>query len=316
MSLPLVTAMRQVMGDTLAELGHEHPSLLVLDGDVANSTGAAAFEAAYPQRFVQCGIAEQNMVGMAAGLATVGYTPFVTSFACFAVARALDSVRVLIAQPPLNVKIMGGYAGLLTGKTGKTHQMLNDVAVMRSMPNMQVIAPADEHEMRAVLRRIVAAEGPVYVQVSRDPSPVLFDASHTFEPGKAVQTRDGTDATLVSTGAQSARVYEAAEILAGRGLHVRVLHMPSIEPMDEPALVDAARHTGFIITVEEQDVRGGLGGAVAEVLSDQFPVPVRRLGLTGRYGESGANDDLLHKYRLSSETVAHDAELLIRAPAS
>jgi transketolase len=312
MGLPLGAAPRQAFGETLVEIGNDDPRIVVLDGDVGNSSGAGIFEEAHPDRYLQAGIAEQNMVAMAAGLATLGYVPFVTTFSCFAVSRALDAVRVLIAQPGLNVKLIGGYAGLLTGKTGKTHQMFDDIAIMRSLPKMTVIAPADEQEVRQVIRAIAAVDHPAYVQITRERSQVLFGEEYQFEIGRAVTVREGSDATLVSTGVQSTRVYEAAEILAGRGIEVQVLHVPTIKPLDEDALVHAAEDTGYVITVEEQSVIGGLGGAVAEVLGDRCPVTVKRLGIPDCFGESGPDDLLLDKYRLSAARVAEDVEALLR----
>ncbi len=315
MTLSMGPALRQVLGETMAELAAEDPAILVLDGDVGSSTGGLIFELAHPARYIQAGIAEQNMVAMAAGLATVGFRPFVTTFSCFAVARALDSVRVLVAQPALDVKIFGGYAGLLTGMTGKTHQMFNDIAIMRTLPHMTVVAPADETEARQAIRALAASSGPAYMQITREPSPTLFDADYRFQIGRAVMVRQGTDATLVSTGVQTTRVAEAAELLAEGGLDLQVLHMPTIKPLDDEALVAAARATGRVITIEEQSVLGGLGGAVAEVLSARYPVPVTRLGIADCFGESGPNDALLDKYRLSAERVADDVAALLTRPA-
>lgn len=311
MALPTGKALRTVFGETVAELANDDPRILVLDGDVGSSTGAEIFEAAHPQRFLQMGIAEQNMLGVAAGLATVGFVPIVSSFACFVVARALDSVRVLIAQPALNVKIMGGYTGLLTGMTGKTHQIFNDIAIMRTLANMTVLAPADEVEARQAIAAMISLDGPVYIQMTREPSPVLFDAGYRFEVGASVRVREGADVTLVSTGVQTARVYEAAEILGGRGIEATVLHVPTIKPIDEEGIVQAARASGFVVVVEDQTVLGGLGGAVSEVLSEHYPVFVKRLGVRDVYGESGPNDLLLDKYRLSAATVAQDVESLL-----
>jgi transketolase len=304
-------AQRQAFGETMVSLAQDDARILVLDGDVGSSTGAGVFEEAHPKRYLQTGIGEQNMVAMAAGLSTLDFVPFVTTFSCFAVARALDSVRVLVAQPSLNVKLIGGYAGLLTGMTGKTHQMFDDVAIMRSLPNMTVLAPADEVEVRQVIRAVAALDGPAYVQITREPEGIIFGDDYRFELGKAVTLREGSDATLVSTGAQSVRVYEAAEMLARRGIDVGVLHVPTIKPLDEGALVRAATMTGFMITIEEQSVIGGLGGAVAEVLADRFPVTVKRLGIKDCFGESGPNDLLLEKYRLSAMRVAEDVETLL-----
>ena len=311
MALPTGKAHRTVFGETVAELANDDPRILVLDGDVGSSTGAEIFEAAHPQRFLQMGIAEQNMLGVAAGLATVGFVPIVSSFACFVVARALDSVRVLIAQPALNVKIMGGYTGLLTGMTGKTHQIFNDIAIMRTLANMTVLAPADEVEARQAIAAMISLDGPVYIQMTREPSPVLFDAGYRFEVGASVRVREGADVTLVSTGVQTARVYEAAEILGGRGIEATVLHVPTIKPIDEEGIVQAARASGFVVVVEDQTILGGLGGAVSEVLSEHYPVFVKRLGVRDVYGESGPNDLLLDKYRLSAATVAEDVESLL-----
>jgi transketolase len=305
-------ALRQVFGETLAELAGEDSRILLLDGDLGSSTGGSIFEAAHPDRYIQAGIAEQNMLAMAAGLATVGFRPYISTFSCFAVARALDSIRVLIAQPGLNVKIMGGYAGLLTGMTGKTHQMFDDVAIMRTLPHMLVLAPADETEARQAIRALAGVEDPAYMQITREPSDVLFGPDYRFRLGRAVTVHEGADVTIISTGVQTTRVYQAAEILAGRGIQALVLHVPTIKPLDEAAVVAAARATGLVITVEEQSVLGGLGGAVAEVLSERCPLPVRRLGIRDCFGESGPNEQLLDKYRLSAARVAEDVEDLVR----
>jgi transketolase len=305
-------ALREVFGQTLAELAGEDPRILLLDGDLGSSTGGSIFEAAHPARYIQAGIAEQNMLAMAAGLATVGYRPYISTFSCFAVARALDSIRVLIAQPGLNVKIMGGYAGLLTGMTGKTHQMFDDVAIMRTLPHMLVLAPADQTEARQAIRAVAGVEDPAYMQITREPSDVLFGADYRFRLGRAVTVHEGGDVTIISTGVQTTRVYQAAQILAGRGIHALVLHVPTIKPLDDAAVVAAARATGLVITVEEQSVLGGLGGTVAEVLSERWPVPVRRLGIRDCFGESGPNEQLLDKYRLSAARVAEDVEELVR----
>jgi transketolase len=310
-SLPIGPALRQVFGETLAGLADGDPRLLLLDGDVGSSTGGAIFEAAHPDQYLQTGIAEQNMLGMAAGLATVGFRPYVSTFACFAVARALDSIRVLIAQPELDVKIIGGYAGLLTGMTGKTHQMLDDLAIMRTLPHMIVLAPADQNEARQAIHAIAATSGPAYMQITREQSGVLFGSDYHFRIGAAVLVQEGSDVTLISTGVQTTRVYDAAQLLAGRGITARVLHVPTVKPIDEAAIVAAAQATGFVVTIEEQSVLGGLGGAVTEVLSERHPVPVARLGMLDCYGESGPNEQLLEKYRLSAATVAQDVEALL-----
>jgi transketolase len=298
-------ALRVAFGEAVAELGKTDPRIVVLDGDLGSSTRADIFEAAHPDRFYQMGIAEQNLLGAAAGMATVGLIPFVSTFACFAVARALDSVRVLIAQPKLPVKITGGYAGLLAGMTGKTHLMFDDVAIMRAMANMVTICPADEVETRQVVEAAIEHDGPVYLRLTRESGAALFDDAYRFELGKAVEVRDGDVATVFSTGVHSTRVLEAAELLAAEGVDLKVVHVPTIKPLDEEGIVEAARATGFVITAEEHTIIGGLGGAVAETLADRYPVPVKRLGLADTFGESGPDDALLEKYGLSvSKTAA------------
>jgi transketolase len=304
-------ALRVAFGETLVQLASLDRRIVVVDGDLGSSTGADIFEAAHPERFLQMGIAEQNMLGVAAGLATTGFLPFVSTFACFAVARALDPIRVLIAQPQLNVKIAGGFAGLLAGKTGKTHLLFDDLAIMRTMAHMTVIAPADEIEARRAIEAICAIDGPVYIRITRESSPVIFDQTYAFRLGAAVRLREGGDVTLISTGVQSTRVYEAADLLAAQGIDALVLHVPTLKPLDEDAIVEAARATGFVITVEEHTILGGLGGAVAEVLGDRHPVPVKRLGIRDIFGESGPDDALLAKYRLSPLKVAEDVSSLL-----
>ncbi len=313
MTLPAGNPLRVTWGETVSELANENPRLVVLDGDLGSSTRADIFEAAHPDRFFQMGVAEQNMLGVAAGMATVGFIPFVSTFACFAVARALDSVRVLIAQPNLNVKITGGYAGLLAGMTGKTHLMFDDVAVMRAMANMTVVAPADEVEVALATRAIVEHNGPVYLRLTRQASPVLFDESHRFRLGDATVVREGGDVTLISSGVQTTRVFEAAERLSREGIEAHLLHVPTIKPIDEDAIVVAAQKTEFVITIEEHTIIGGLGGAVAETLSDRHPVPVKRIGIMDIFGESGPDDALLEKYGLSVERVTAAIHDLVRA---
>lgn len=304
-------ALRVAFGETVAELGRTDPRIVVLDGDLGSSTRADIFEAAHPDRFFQMGIAEQNLLGVAAGMATVGFIPFVSTFACFAVARALDSIRVLIAQPRLNVKITGGYAGLLAGMTGKTHLIFDDVAIMRAMANMVTIAPADEVETRQAIRAVVEYEGPVYLRLTRPDTAVLFDDDYRFVLGKSTVVREGGDVTVFSTGVHTTRVFEAAELLAAHGIDVHLVHVPTVKPLDEDGIVAAAAKTGFVVTAEEHTIIGGLGGAVAETLSDRYPVPVKRLGLADTFGESGPNDALLEKYGISIDKTAESIRELV-----
>lgn len=305
--------LRQVFGETLVELGGAYPDLLVLDGDLANSTLADKFAQAYPDRFLAMGIAEQNMAGTAAGLATLGFIPWLSTFAVFAAKRDLDQVRVVIAQPGLNVKIQGAYSGLLTGFTGKSHQSAQDIAVFRAMPNMTVLAPADATEARLAMHAATAYQGPVYLRMTRDPSPVIFGPEHRFEIGKAYVVREGKDVTVISTGVQTTRALEAADLLAGEGLSVYLLHVPTLKPLDEEAIVEAAARTGAVVTGEDHTIIGGLGGAVAETLAERRPTPMRRVGLRDTFGESGPNDALLEKYGLTPRHVATAARDLLKA---
>jgi transketolase len=296
--------MREVFGNTVTELADSNQRIVMLDGDLGSSTKGEIFQRAHPERYFQMGIAEQNMLGVAAGMASVGLIPYISTFVAFAVIRPLDQIRVLIAQPRLNVKITAGYSGLLTGRAGKTHQVVDDVSIMRAMPNMVTVSPADDTEADQVLRWSASYEGPVYVRLVRDATQHLFDSTYTFKFGAAVALRDGSDVTLISTGAETPRVMDAAEILATRGIQACVLHVPTIKPLDVSAIVQAAERSNFVVTVEEHTVIGGLGGAVAETLSEHRPTPLRRIGLPDVFGESASNDDLLQKYGLSADRVA------------
>ncbi|MCJ7710382.1 MAG: transketolase family protein [Chloroflexi bacterium] len=304
MTLPMGRPMREIFGETVAALAAEDPRIVMLDGDVGSSTRADIFEKAHPDRYLQMGIAEQNMLGVAAGLSTMGLIPFISTFVSFAVVRPLDQIRVLIAQTGANVKITPGYAGMFTGQTGMSHIIVDDLAIMRAMPGMVSVAPADDVEADLALRWAAAYQGPCYVRLVRDATARLFDASYRFEFGKAVVVRDGHDVTLIGTGTQTPRVVEAAELLAARGVDAHVLHVPTVKPLDTEAIVAAAERTGRVITVEEHTVLGGLGGAVAEVLGELRPTQLNRIGLQDTYVQSGPNDALLDIYGLSASRVA------------
>ncbi|KQL49766.1 transketolase [Brevibacillus choshinensis] len=293
-------SMRDVFGEKLLALSRQDERIVALDGDLANSTKLDKIAENNPEQFLQMGIAEQNMLGVAAGLATVGFQPWVCSFAAFVVKRALDQITVSIAQPKLNVKMVGAYSGLLNGCTGKSHQSLEDMAIMRSLANMIVLAPADAVELDRMMAFANEYDGPVYIRVARDPLPVIFDsASYRFELGKGIQMRRGTDVTLIATGTQTHRAIEAAVMMEKEGVSAGVLHIPSIKPIDVAAIVTAAEKTKAIVTVEEHTIYGGLGGAVAEVLGEHAPVPLERIGVRDKNGESGSNDALLQKYGLT-----------------
>ena len=303
---------RETWGETLAELGATNPDIVVLDGDLANSTKADIFARAHPDRFLEMGIAEQNMVGVAVGLATLGYVPWLSSFAVFLTHRSLDQIRMLVAQPQANVKIAGAYSGLLTGLTGKTHQDVQDLAIMRAMPGMTVLAPADEVECAAMTRWATEFDGPVYLRLTRDPAAPLFDPTYRFEPGRVYQLREGRDVVLISTGPQTGRCLEAAAILEAEGVSVGVLHVPSIKPVDTSAIVRAARCPRLLVSVEEHTVIGGLGGLIAEIVTTHAPRRLVRIGLEDCWGESAPNDFLLDKHGLSGSRVAGRVMLELR----
>jgi len=295
---------RETWGDTLAELAAVNRDIVVLDGDLASSTRADIFARSHPDRFLEMGIAEQNMVGVAVGLATLGFIPWLSSFAVFLTHRSLDQMRMLVAQSRANVKIGAAYAGLLTGLTGKTHQDVQDLAIMRAMPGMTVLAPGDEIECAAMTRWATESAGPVYLRLARDPTPPLFDPTYRFEPGRVYHLRDGSDVLLISTGPQSGRCLEAAVLLEATGVSVGVLHVPSIKPVDAAAIVRVARHSRLLVSVEEHTVIGGLGGLIAEIVTTHTPRRLVRIGLEDCWGESAPNGFLLEKHGLSASRVA------------
>jgi transketolase len=305
-------ALRDVFGDTLVSLGSTNPNVVVLDADLANSTKADKFAKMYPARFLQMGIAEQNCVGVAVGLASLGYVPWLSSFTVFFTHRALDPVRMVVAQTHANVKIGAAYSGLLTGLTGKTHQDVQDLAIMRAMPDMTVLAPADAIEGEAIIRWATEFEGPVYLRLARDASPNVFDEAYRFVPGKTISLREGSDVLLISTGPQSVRCLKAAELLQDQGISAGVLHLPSIKPLNKEEIVSAAERVKLVITVEEHSIYGGLGGLVAEVLSELSPRRVIRFGMEDRWGESAPNDYLLELFQMSPARLSERIIKLIR----
>ncbi len=302
-----MSALRDVWAETLIELAEDCPHLLVLDGDLANSTRADRFALAYPGRFFQMGIAEQNLMGVAAGLAHGGFIPWLSSFAVFFTHRAADPLRMLVAQTGANVKIGAAYSGLLTGYTGKTHQDVEDLAILRAMPHMTVLAPMDGPECREMTRWATAHPGPVYLRLARDP---VEGPAFPREPlsGQPRLLREGDDLALVSTGPQSLRCWEAAELLARRGIQARVVHLGFLKPTDQPALCAALQGVPVVVTAEEHSVLGGLGGLVAELLSAQAPRRVLRLGLEDTFGESASNQELLELHGLSPQRMAQRIE--------
>jgi len=306
-------ALRDVFGETLVSLGSTNPNVLVLDADLANSTKADKFAVAYPNRFLQMGIAEQNCVGVAVGLASLGFVPWLSSFTVFFTHRAIDPIRMLVAQTRANVKIGAAYSGLLTGLTGKTHQDVQDLAIMRAMPDMTTLAPADAVEGEAIIRWATEYNGPVFVRLARDASPNVFNQQYVFTPGKTISLKDGGDVLLISTGPQTVRCLQAAELLQEQGISAGVLHVPSIKPVNKEEIVNAADKTGLVVTVEEHSIYGGLGGLVAEILSEASPHRVVRFGIEDQWGESAPNDFLLDKYGLSAPRVSQRVVEVLKA---
>ncbi len=305
--------MRDVFGKTLLELGHEFPNIIVLDADLHTSSKAVYFKQAFPARFIQCGIAEQNMFGIAAGLATQGYIPFPCTFAVFAAKRALDQVSISIAYPKLNVKIPGSYVGIPTSRAGASHNAVTDMAIMRGMPHMRVADPGDNWELRSMMRAAVLTEGPVYFRVTRYTLPDLFGEGHQFAWGRGHRLREGADVTLIGTGMMTGFCLQAADLLARDGIWADVLHYGSVKPIDEDLIAESARKTGAVVTAENASVIGGLGSAVAEVLGERAPAVLRRIGVQDRFIESGGVAELLAEYRLRPEDIAAAAREAIEA---
>ena len=298
-------ATRESYGNALVELGKEHENLVVLDADLANATKTGTFKKAFPDRFFDCGIAESNLMGVAAGLAAAGMVPFASTFAMFAAGRAFEQVRNSIGYPHLNVKIGATHAGISVGEDGATHQCNEDIALMRTIPGMTIISPSDDVEAKAAVKAAYEMEGPVYLRFGRLAVPVFNDTpDYKFEIGKGVELRDGKDVTIIATGLCVNSALEAAEILAADGIDAQIINIHTIKPIDEDIIVAAAKKTGKVVTVEEHSIIGGLGGAVCEVLSEKAPVPVKRIGMNDVFGESGPAVKLLEKYGLDGKGVA------------
>jgi transketolase len=297
-------AQRQVWGETLAELALTDPRVVVLDGDLATSTRADIVAEKAPDAFIQIGIAEQNMVGMAFGMSTLGYRPWLSTFGVFLTHRALDQVRMLVSQTKAPVRIAAAYSGVLNGSSGKTHQDIEDFAIMRAMPNMTVLAPADEYEAASIIRWAADYDGPVYVRFARDAVKPVFDENYTYAHGQPIELRAGEDITLISTGVQSSRTLEAVQLLADDGIGAQLIHLPTIKPLDEAELLRMIGNAPHVITVEDHTRIGGLGGLISEIAAATGRFRVTRLGLDDRWSESAPNDFLLEKHGLSPRRVA------------
>jgi transketolase len=298
------TAQRSAFGKCLVDIAEEFPRMVVLDPDVGPSTQTSLFGSRYPDRFYSTGIAEQNAAGMAAGMANEGLIPWVSAFAVFLAHRSGDQIRNSIAHPRANVKLNGSYAGLPTGRAGATHSAVEDLAIMRSLPNMTIIEPADAVETRYFTRLATGMEGPVYLRTVRCEVPAIFDDSHAPEFGKAVLLREGKDLSFVTTGMMTARALEAANILQKSGISADVLHVPVIKPIDCESIVKTAKKTGLIITVENHSIIGGLGSAVCETTAEQSPCVVHRLGYRDIFLESGDDEVLFDRYGLNARRIS------------
>ena len=297
-------ATRESYGNALAELGKEHEDVVVLDADLAAATKTGVFKKAFPERHIDCGIAECNMIGVAAGLSTTGKVPFASSFAMFAAGRAFEQVRNSVGYPKLNVKIGATHAGISVGEDGASHQCNEDIALMRTIPGMVVINPSDDVEAKAAVKAAYEHQGPVYLRFGRLAVPVINDRpDYKFELGKGVVLREGKDLTIIATGLPVVNCLEAAEKLAADGIEAKVVNIHTIKPLDEELVVAAAKETGKVVTVEEHSVIGGLGSAVCDVLSAQAPTKVLKIGINDTYGESGPAAELIKKYGLDADSI-------------
>ncbi len=297
-------SVRDAFGSKLAELCLNNAKVLALDGDLGNSTRLSVVESKVPDSFLQMGIAEQNMVGVAAGLASVGFQPWVCSFATFLTKRAYDQIVVSIDQPIFDVKLVGAYSGLLTSNTGKTHHALDDIGLMTMLPNMTVIAPGDANETRAAMEAIHHFKGPVYLRLTRDDEIVTFMNDLTFTIGEGRVLQEGYDVAILSTGSMTHRVVQAAKLLHDNSVSIHHLHLPTLKPLDRNRIVKAARQTKLVVTVEEHYIHGGLGSLVTEILAEEYPTRVIRIGVNNEYSQCGKNEELLDYHGLTADKIA------------
>ncbi|MBN1538972.1 MAG: transketolase family protein [Candidatus Thermoplasmatota archaeon] len=303
--------MRPGFGEALVELGEKYQQVVALNADLSGSTTTAMFDSAFPERFFNVGIAEQNMMGISAGLAATGKIVFASTFAMFAAGRAYDQIRQSIAYPKLNVKIVATHAGITVGGDGASHQMHEDLALMRVLPHMTVIAPADYWETRKAVLKVAETPGPCYIRLGRTDTPLIYDDTYDFQIGKASRLRDGEDVTIIAVGLMVAKALEAADVLKRKGISARVVNMSTIKPVDKNMIVEAARETGAIVTAEEHNMIVGMGSAVAEVLADYEPVPQRRVGIPDVFGESGESEELMEAYGLTVENIVENAKMAV-----
>lgn len=301
-------SIREAYGRSLVELGRKNYKVVVCDADLSSSTKTIYFKENFPDRFVDVGIAEQNLIGVSAGLASAGKTVFASSFSVFETERALEVIRNMVCMSNLNVKICSTHAGLMTGEDGATHQSLEDISIMRTLPNMRVLVPADFEEARQMTHFIAEQEGPFYMRMVRDDLNDIYDENYRFEIGKADILLDGDDVAILSCGPMVWNSYEAAMMLKERGIHTRVINMSSIKPIDKSVIIDCAKDVGLIVTIEDHSIIGGLGSAVCEVVCENYPAKVFRLGVEDRFGMSGASSELYEYFGLTSKSIADKVE--------
>ena len=303
MDLDNKIATRESFGKALVELGKENENVVVLTADLAGATKTSLFEKEFPDRFINVGIAEQNMIGISAGLATTGKIPFASTFAMFAAGRAYDQIRNSVAYPNLNVKICGTHAGVTVGEDGATHQMLEDLSLMRSIPNMTVLCTSDDVQTKWAIKEMAKIDGPVYIRLARVATPVIYDENQKFEIEKMVQIGDGTDATVFATGVEVAEALKAKEELEKENINIRVIDVHTIKPIDKEMIIKCAKETKRLITIEDHSIIGGLGTAICEVLSEECPTKVTRMGMKDKFGKSGKAEQLLKYFKLDSEAI-------------
>lgn len=298
-------ATRQSYGESLEILGEKNKNIVVLDADLSSATKTSMFAKKYPDRFFDMGIAEANMVGVAAGMASCGKIPYISTFAAFAAGRAYDQIRSSVSYPKLNVKICATHSGITVGEDGATHQMVEDLALMRVLPNMTVISPSDDTETKWVINEIQKINGPVYVRLARLSTPIIYDEQQEFQIGKGVQIGDGTDATIFATGVTVAEAIKAKEELEKRGINVRVIDMHTIKPIDRDIIVKSAKETKKLISIEDHSIIGGLGGAISEVLTEEYPCKLIRLGIKDTFGKSGSAVELMKYFGITSTDIVN-----------
>lgn len=301
-------AIRQSYGEALEKLGEENEKVVVLDADLSSATKTDLFAKKFPERFLDMGIAEQDMLSTAAGLATCGKIPYVSTFAVFACGRAYDQIRNSICYPNLNVKICATHAGITVGEDGATHQMLEDIGMMRTLPNMVVMSTSDDIQTKWAIEEISKIKGPVYVRLARIKRPTIYTASQKFEIGKAIQIGEGTEATVISTGVTVTEALKAQEMLAKENIHIRVLDVHTMKPIDKQTIIKCAIETKKIITVEDHQITGGLGSCVCEVLAENYPCKVTRMGIQDTFGKSGTAEALMHYFKIDAEAIIEEVK--------